>query len=317
MVASMPPNISKMTFSLPIATDDYYLDISQVVSLCNRKFVRQGLNWVVSNIEIISDGDTRTTISKLPTSWVFANAWVKGFDKWREMRDQVLDDNPSIEAKYSDFKVYYDEFHEANGVANNLLPIGYSINHALSDSYEWDMSELSVPNDPAPGAVGTYHIHALGASNPASKALISGYALSRSRPQQVEPNAPAANSWMQQLFDVGDQLPEIREDVVEENASPPYSVGIPTGVDSDEEFYPGGSNQANTWLSFIEDVLQTRAGTALGFDSSGTFIAPCGLLHFDVQLPNPEALPSNIYLLLTLAPGPVKGFLAQPMQEMN
>jgi hypothetical protein len=94
-------------------------------------------------------------------------------------------------------------------------------------------------------------------------------------------------------------------------------VGTPTGVDSDEEFYPGGSNQASSWLSFVEDVLQTRAGTALGFDSSGTFIAPCGLLHFDVQLPNLEALPTSIYLLLTLAPGPVKGFLAQPMQEMN
>jgi hypothetical protein len=103
--------------------------------------------------------------------------------------------------------------------------------------------------------------------------------------------------------------------VVEENASPPYSVGPPTGVNSDEEFYPGGSNQADTDQSFLQDLLVTRASTSLNADSSGSFLAPCGLLRLETV--HGLVPPTQIVLFLELSPGPVKGFLAQPMQEMN
>ena len=312
----MDPVQLKFGFDMPAAPGTYYLDLSQVASLANRKFLRQGLNWAVSNIEFWSDGNSSCTISKLPQTWVMANSWNKGFASWRESRDQVLDGNPSIEAKYSDFKIYFDSQHQILGVANNILPYGFSTSLGLDDSYEWESSELEIPNDPVPGAVATYNVHALGADTAASKALISGYALSRSRPNQVEPNAPAANSWMQQLFDVGDQLPEIREDVVEENASPPYLVGSPTGANSDEEFYPGGSNQADDFQSFMQDILVTRASTALASDNSGPFLAPCGLIRFDIVHPV-ESSPTQIVIFVEVVPGPVKGFMAQPMQEMN
>jgi len=309
------PVMHKFAIEIPAVPGTHYLDIGQIASLCNRKFYRQGMNWAVGNIEFWTNGDASMHITKLPNTWVMANAWVKGFSSWRESRNQVLDDNPSIEAKYSDFKIYYDIDHQVSGVANNLLPFGFATNFGLDDSYEWEISELEFPNDPVAGAVATYNVHALGSSDPNSKALISGYGLSRSRPNQVEPNAPASNSWMQQLFDVGDQLPEIREDVVEENASPPYLVGSPTGVNSDEEFYPGGVNQAPTMSSYIQDILVTRSGTSLTSDNSGPFLAPCGLLRLDVQ--HQLEAPSESILFLELVPGPVKGLMAQPMQEMN
>ena len=83
MASGMEPVQLKYAFDMPAAPGTYYLDLSQVASLCNRKFLRQGLNWAVSNVEFWSDGNSACSISKLPTSWVMANAWVKSFHAWQ------------------------------------------------------------------------------------------------------------------------------------------------------------------------------------------------------------------------------------------
>lgn len=313
----MNPNVMKLHFTIPVIAGSSYVDISQAISAVNKKFVRQGLNWVVSNVEIITDGTAIVAVCKLPDSWVLANAWMKSFKLWQESQDQVLDiDGRGILGTYADFKIFYDANHESVGVASNLMPVGYDTIVAGA-SYDWDPTEYQVPNDPVPGSTTGYNLHALGPSTINSKGMISGYAASRARPQQRDPNVVdvvTAEDWMRDLFDVGDNLEEIREDIEDDNVSPPYLVGTPG---SQLEYYPGGMLQANSYISFIHDYLVTRKTTSLAMDSTGSFLAPCGLLRLVVDLPDLEATPTGISMFIEVAPGPIKGLLAQPMQEMN
>jgi len=314
-MAKLVPNQLKMFFDLQgLAAGTQFLDLSQCASLLNRKFLRQGLNWVVSDIEIISDVSTQVVIHKLPTTWPMANAWVKSFHLWRDSLDQVLDiDGHDIEGKYADFKIFYDSTHEAAGVSGNLLPNDLVIANA-DGSYDWEGTIYEVPNDPVVGTTTGYNIHAIGPSVPTSKGMIAGYAASRRRPQAEEPNivdVASPEMWMRELFDVGDNLEEIREDIETLNDQPPYLIG---NQEVATEFYPGGSVQGATFQSWIQDVLITRTGTSLAMDSSGPFIAPCGLLRLQTSFPAP---PGVFVMSVSLSAGPVKGFLAEPMQEMN
>lgn len=314
------PVQTKFVFNLPVVSGVHFLDISQVVSLCNRKFLRQGLNWVVSNMELWSNGASKLVIYKLPDSWVMANSWTKSFELWRESQDQVLDvDGRSIISPYRDFKVFYDSDHELAGVSGNLLPFGFDVAVA-GTSYDWDPIEIQIPNDPAAVAPATtvgYNMHALGASTASSKAMIAGYAASRARPQQREPNVVdviSAEGWMREAFDVGDNLDEIREDLEDNNVSPPYLVGAPG---SQLAYYPGGMLQAPNHNSFIQDALVTRVSpSSLNADSSGAFLAPCGLMRLALEHTEGSE-PTICQLFLQVSPGPERGFLAQPMQEMN
>lgn len=315
MAAQLQPVQTKFIFDLGAASGTYYLDISQIVSLANRKFLRQGMNWVVSNIEYWSDGNSQMVVSKLPDTWMMANAWVKSFKLWQESQDQVLDiEGRDILGKYADFKIFLDSAHQVSGVANNLLPFGFD-NVVPGATCKWDPSTYQVPNDPISGTTTEYNIHALGASTAVSVGAISGYAASRARPQQNDPNVVdslTAEDWMTALFDVGENLEEIREDIEDDNDSPPYLLGAPG---SQLEYYPGGTLQASTDQSFYQDILVTRSATSLNADSTGSFLAPCGLIKLVIN--HAVGPPAQQAIFLELSPGPVKGFLAQPMQEMN
>ncbi len=273
------------------------------------------MSWVISDLELVTNGDATVSVSKLPDSWVMANAWVKAFHLWRESLDQVLDiDGHDIEGKYSDFKIFFDSTHEAAGIAGNLLPYDFDIANA-DGSYDWEGTVYQVPNDPVHGTTTGYNIHAIGPSVPTSKGMIAGYAASRRRPQPEDPNivdVASPEMWMRELFDVGDNLEEIRDDIETLNDQPPYLIG---NLEVATEFYPGGSVQAATYASFTQDILTTRANTSLAMDGTGPFLAPCGLIRLDIV--HGTVAPTLINIFVQLAPGPVKGLLAEKMQEMN
>lgn len=319
MAAQLQPVQTKFVFDIPVVGPGntfHYLDISQIVSLANRKFLRQGMNWVVSNIELWSDGNVQCTVSKLPDTWVMANAWVKSFKLWQDSQDQVLDiDGRDILGKYADFKIFYDSGHQVATVANNLKPFGFAV-AAAGAAYDWDPTTYQIPNDPVSGTTTEYHIHGIGPSTAVSLGAIAGYAASRARPQQHDPNiidSASPEDWMTALFDVGENLEEIRQDIEDGNDEPPYLLGAPGGA---TDFYPGGGTQATSDLSFIQDILVTRQNTSLNADSTGSFLAPCGLIKMVTNYAA-ETAPTVITVFLEVSPGPVKGFLAQPMQEMN
>lgn len=289
-----------------------FLDIGQCYSLINRISCRQGMQWAIAGISVHSDLDTKFQIFRLPESWPVINAWEKSYHIWRKSQDQVLDDQPGIEGRYRDFKVFMNQAHQTAGVAANMIPEGYAITgFGVPFGYDWEPSDIQVPNDPVPGSTTGYNLHVLDSSTPNSKGMIEGYAFSRSRPQQIDPNVPDAPAlsgvnWMEDAFDVGDNLEEIRDNILTENDEPPYVVGTPGTAD---EFYPGGGAQG--LVAPTAGVLFTRAG--LGTQTrTGGFTAPCGLLKVITSGDAADAL-----LTVHIMPGDYKGAMARSMQDVN
>jgi len=303
----------RMQFILPNDQNSVsFIDIGQCYSLVNRLFARQGMQFAISGMSVAGALDSKVTISRLPEHWPCINAWEKGYHIWRESQDQVLDIEPGIGGRYRDFKVFMTVGHQAAGVLANLLPTGYSITgFGVPFGYDWEPSDIQIPNDPAPGTTTEYNMHVIGGSNVTSKGLITGYGASRSRPQQIDPNIPVdpAENWMLGAFDVGDNLEEIREDLELENDEPPYVVGLPGDPTT---FYPGGATQGGTTN---QAIMFTRAGLGTQTFAPG-FTAPCGLLQVVVAGPADPGATDSI-LTIELMPGSYKGCMARPMRDVN
>ena len=134
----LQPAVQNMWFSLPSwdgvnsASASHYIDLSQVASLANRRFYRQGIQWAVSSISIhfpeLNAGESiatrpSITVSKLPNTWVMSNAWEKGFRAWQRMNNEALSESESVKPKFLDFKVFADSVHHAKGFVSNLMPL--------------------------------------------------------------------------------------------------------------------------------------------------------------------------------------------------
>jgi len=299
-----------MHFTLPTDEDSQsFIDLPQCYSLVNRLFCRQGVQMAVAGLSVTGALGAKISVSRLPESWPCINAWEKSYHIWRESQDQVLDIEPGIGGRYRDFKVFFNAVHQAAGVSGNLIPQQFATSFGGNDRYEWDMSEIQIPNDPAPDVTTGYNLHVLGPSTVTSKGLITGYAASRARPAQIEPNLvdSTLETWMRDSFDVGSDLEEIREDLEVENRTPPYVVGSPGSAHS---FYPGGQQQGGP---VTESILFTRAGLGTQTYASG-FTAPCGLLRVIVAADGGAA---DAVLTVRLMPGSYKGVMARGMRSVN
>jgi hypothetical protein len=288
------------------------------------------MEYVVESVTVVTNGACNIGVFRIPEHWSAINAWEKAYHIWRESQQQVLDSEPTIAARYRDFKVHFDIDHAS---ANNLIPVGYEIARGAS-LYDWDMSEIQLPNDPTSGVTTGYPLFMIGDDvGLASKGIIKGYADSRSRPQDMEPNVPGSMSWMTLAFDDGENLPDIAIDLRYENESPPYLVGEDHSIVTN---YPGGEFQGiqpwtlgglNPSVGTLETIMSLRAGSSgMAIQSSSGFVSPLGLLKITVDADSLTESPSGPYnlgtlpsllLKVTMAPGGYKGLLAQGMREAN
>lgn len=324
----LAPAPMTMTFEMGSGGTSY-IDISQCASILNRRFYRQGLNWAVAGMTIYANGTNKTVrVATLQKNWATFNSWKKGFALWREMNDQVLDTEPGIQGKYSDFKIFMDRSHMSNYTDNGeqtditdsaghtLLPVVCSPSDGTSllpstTNREWVYSQYIIPQAGGAAPSVSANITMNGGSGVGSTVpsvgLISGYGLSRARPNTEEPNAAAtsADAWMNALFSLADTDDDIRDNLVEDNDKCPYPVAATGSV---EERMPGGEfNLAG--LELVSPPMTSAAGT----DYSGRvtvpgFTAPCGLIY----IKNDGAVTVQVHLV----PGDHKGYMAVPMQEM-
>jgi len=312
----------------PGAASVNYIDLSQVASIVNRRFYRQGINWAVGGFKIISDGKpVALVISKLPNSWVMANSWEKSMRTWSKMNREALAETESIRPRFLDFKIYADQTHHDAGFGANLLPA--SAGAAVATPGEWIASKAVVPFGPAsPGNTAEFEFVATGANFPGAStatglnavSLIEGYAASRALPYQPDPNTPAdaddadgstPENWMAAIFNEGtDQTSEVIEDMIFENNVAPYPFeGDGISIDT---MYPGGANQlSGLQLHDLEYVTGTTIGGTTRM-KGGNF--PCGLIQFTVSNSGTEA--SQLSLLIDLVPGHHRGYLCESMTEM-
>ena len=324
------PAVQTMVLPLPIGEgQSSYLDLSQVASLMNRRFYRQGINWAVAGIKILTPSGTtgEVTISKLPNTWTMSNSWEKSFRTWTKMNNQALAETESIRPKFLDFKIYADAQHHQLGYVSNLLPLSAA---GVATPGEWVPSKAVVPFGPAsPGNTVEFEFIATGANFPGISAvtglnavsLIEGYAASRGLPYSPDPNTPAdaddadgstPENWMAAIFNEGtDQDSEILESMRTENDEAPYpfsgdAVGTP------DTMYPGGANQLQG-LQIHDSAYLTS--TTIGGSThlkGGNF--PCGLLKISTNVTSPSGLTPIMYV--DLVPGNHRGYMCEPMTEM-
>lgn len=315
----------------PGASGEFTIDLSQCASLINRRFYRQGLNWAVAGFKFItSPGVTgNVSISKLPNTWVLANAWEKGMRAWLRMNREALDESPSVRPRFLDFKIYADTAHHTAGFANNLVPYDGSRPLALPFTVgEWEASKIVQPKTDGTAAVQERELLAVGPNYPGVSAgtgfnavsLIEGYAASRGLPNVLDPNVPtdAASAdgnipanWMASMFNQGtEQTETVIEDMISENNIAPYPFEN-DGVHTDT-MYPGGANQApGLMLHDFAGVTGTTIGGTTRL-KGGNFA--CGLVR--VAFDNTGELAGNLTILVDLVPGNHRGYLCEPMTEM-
>lgn len=321
-----------MTFALntssvgPGATGEFTADLSQIASLVNRRFYRQGLNWAVAGFKIITtSNDAVITVKKLPNTWVMSNAWEKGMRAWLRMNREAMSETESVRPRFMDYKIHADETHFNAGFAGNLLPQdGQLPTSAPYTVGEWEASKMVIPFGPAsPGNTNEVVIKAVGPNyNGGADAvvgLIAGYANSRSLPVQNDPSTPGdaddadgstPENWLAATFNTGtDQTSEVLEDNLLDNDTAPYPFANDGGLVT---FYPGGESQAPALQ--VHDVVRVT-GTTLSKTArfkGGNF--PCGLVRFDfTQVGEGTA---NMSILVDLVPGPHRGYLCEDMKEM-
>ncbi len=286
-----------------------YIDIALAMSVVNRRLYKQGMNYAVGSIKVFNFGvgEGAVGLYKLPSTWVAKNAYVKSKALWDQMNNQVLDDEPSIAPRYHDFKIAADSTMSAASIQNTtgavagniLLPQDGAGN--IAEPGEWIYSTVEIP-DPDTGVSTEFKLHMLGDNSLTSKGLIRGYAKSRARVQPTDPNVPLGGDWMNDLFDDGGQLEDLRENLEEDNDQPPYKVGA---VDAGGEFYPGSKNNmpGPVWHGFAP-FTQTTVSQQNRVDG-GMF--PCGLLIVSNNVAN------EVFVEFELVPGNYKGVMAEEM----
>ncbi len=312
-----------LTFNYDVAANpNAFIDLSQVASLVNRRFYRQGINWDVAGFKVLTTGTGQIQISKLPNTWVMSNAWEKAFRTWTRMNLEAMQEAPSVRPKFLDFKIYADAAHHQLGFGANLLPVSNGLG-AFTPG-EWESSKVVIPMTDGSDNTRSRELIAVGANYPGTSpatgndavSLIEGYAASRGLPDVLDPNTPAdaqsvngfnALNWMSAMFNEGtDQTDAVITDLVTENNIAPYPFEN-DGVHVDT-MYPGGANQG-TGLQ-IHDVELVTATTIGGTTrlKGGNF--PCGLVNIA------STIEGQITLQIDLVPGNHRGYLCEPMTEM-
>ena len=303
---------SVQTFQFSVTQEDVndlnYIDLSQCASILNRRFYRQGINWAVSSIKILTAATGAVGINKLPNTWVMSNSWEKVFRSWKRQQDEALDDGTqeSIKAKFNDFKIYMDADHHQKGFASNLMPQSSGVpNPETATAGEWEPAQIVIPNYGTPGTNYEPFLHAVGGDvggAGGSISMIKAYENSRSVPQSPDPLVPgtvlSSSNFLNLMFDVGDNNTDVLANVVGKNDELPYV----------QDNYPGGAVQAPT-LQYHDSAL--ISGTTIGGVTSlkgGNF--PCGLIRVSSNIDQ-----ANTLFVVNLIPGNHRGYLCEPMTE--
>ena len=320
-----------MTMSFMSEPGSSYIDLNLAASIANRRgYKQEHSDWTVAGFTLYTGTTGAMSIWKLPDTWVADNAYTKSLAMWNKMNDQVLDDEPDIAGAYHDFKVYMDVNMTAEsvqcaadpvariltplteqapgGVGTGLIQVpGVGQTDSLTTAdftaaaaprADWNFSTIQVPNYPASGTTTEYKLHFVGPDSATSKGLIAGYAKSRSRLPEQDPNVPLGEGWMNELFDVGENNEEIRDDLVDDNDRPPYAL---IGAASIRESYPGGSEeQMGLHLHSAQSVTSTTIGGTTTI-RGGNF--KCGLIKLE------NTTLTNCIVQVHLVPGYTRGYL--------
>ncbi len=293
-----------------------YIDLAQCLSMVNRRFYRQGMNYAVAGFRVGYAGSRSTpidiAIETLPTTWPVGASWHKFFAAWQDQQNQALDqlDARDSKGRWNDFKIYYDLGQKTIGNVTPITPGGFLVKSGIRVQYpwtlgEWDYSQIVTPE--TDGDADEFNLHMLGDDTASSKGIIKHYALSRNYPQSPDPVQPELETSV--LSEMALVPPDAQVDVVANatdfNDNLPYS----------QVYYPGVLTTTGNAGQLHREVSMIATATSQYTEVAGC-IVPCGLLKISHNAASGESA-ANLVLQVMMVPGPYKGYLAEPMQEMN
>ena len=284
----------------------HYIDLGRDLSILNRRLYRQGRDYHVKKITIVSSNTPsvtafdpslkqnggRVSASTIPYNWVSQMAWKRAWNTWTEQnRVATQQISGDIRGTWDDFKVFMDNGQRTATLARPLDNGGNQY-----DLGEWTYSQLVTP-DGTTGA-DNFNLHMLGdhigsVGAYSSVGLIKSYGESRATVQANDPNVPATASDdpLVNVFDYGTEVDEVIDIMEFSNDSPPYDI--------DE--YPGDDTNGPK-PAVVQDATLVD-GTA----KMASFTAMLGMIEFEIKSP----IANDVYsVLVELAPGKYRGIKA-------
>jgi len=275
----------------------HFIDLARDLSMVNRRLYRQGRDYHVKKISIVSSNtpnlNNRISVSTVPGNWVSQQAWKRGYSVWREMYKNAGENiSGDIEGTWSDFKVFM-----SNDMRSGIKPVPIDNGGAAYLFDEWAYSNYVSP-DGTPTS-DAFEIHFLGNHNGVAGAwnsvsLVKSYGESRSTVSPADPNVPtdASDDPLVNIFDAGTEIDEVINIMESFNDFPPYSI----------DFYPGDDGNGPK-PAVVQDttIVDGRA-------TMGGFTAFLGLLEFEIT----SSLPTDTFsVLIELSPGKYRGIKSE------
>lgn len=287
-----------------------FINLARDLSAVNRQLFRQCRNYKIKSIRVADDdGHKYVQLGCAPNTWAMKNSLKRAYNRWKEMNDQVLDDQPSLKSRWSDFKPYLSPLHMqvveagSGGTIESVEDMnGNKINYG-----EWVHSEFESPDGTS--SVDGYKVGVLGGhlGSPGSYqyvGLIESYGDTRGTVNSQVPNTDvtvASDDPLLNLLDAGTQFDEIAENIINENDRPPYKLEFTSGSGLGRA-YVGGSANLPVPLMFGESNPNE-------YKDSHTFYnidIPLGVIRIDHELEAGEP-DTNFSVIIEVAPGNYKG----------
>ncbi len=302
----------------------WYVDTARELSKINRRLYSQSKMYAYQGLTFIWRADAANDIATIEVAvrtagntWIVHNAHVKGHALWNQMQELVLEDNPSLKAKWHDYKVTLATSQTGWTGSGNSLSCRDSAGN-LYEEGEWNMStyvmpqhevETTGPDAGKPLPADEFDGCLIGGDNVSRRSLVKAYQESRATVSPDQPNTPAGmpDSFFSLLTDSGSQEPELATVIQDENENPPYSL----------DNYPQGDTNAPVTTTVAYGAISASEvdGRIPGF------VAPCGLLEINVRAYDSAggvvsaANTPVIDMLLHVAPGAYKGVAAIDMGQ--
>ena len=277
----------------------HFIDLARDLSLMNRRLYRQGRDYHVKRITIVSsntpNGENRVSFSTAGDSWVTREAWKRGFDVFTRMRSDASHNLAgNIEGTWADFKVYL-----SNDMQTSTLPVPRPLDNGGNAVLlnEWYYSDLVTPEDGGTASdafkVGLLGNHSGSAGARSYVGLIKSYGESRSTVNPDDPNVPAVASDdpLVNVFDYGASMDTVIDSMELSNDNPPYDIAN----------YPGDDGNVPKPQIVQDTTIVDGKATVGGFN------AIAGLIEVECKSP----IANDVYsILVELAPGSYRGIKA-------
>ena len=285
------------TSGTPDTETSHYIDLARDLSRVNRRLYRQGRDYHVKRVTIVSsntpNGGNRVSLATIPDSWVSRNAWKRGFETFKMMnKDATRQTAGDVAGTWADFKVYLTEDMKTGDM---LQPLDNGGN--AYGAGEWTYSIMVSPD--ATTSADEFSLHMLGDHAPAGGPLWTSVGLTKSYGESratvaYGPTVPgvASDDPLVNVFDYGTTIDEVIDNLEADNDEPPY----------DRDNYPGDDANGPK-PQIVQDTTIVD-----GKSTVGGFNAIAGLIEVEAK----SSLPSDtISLLVELAPGNYRGIAAE------